>query len=460
MNLNIYKRLLPMLILALMLGSCKKYLGIEPKGVQLLKTVKDFDLWLNDREITGNLPEPINLLADNIDLANVELPLDAVNERVFTWQPQFAEDQFAGEAVIWKDFYREIYYYNTLINNIDEATDGTETQKKSLKAEALLGRAFCYLYLVNFYGKVFNPGSASSDLAVPFVTSHDLNDPTPPRRSVKEIYEHIINDITAAIPDLPASNIKNRFRGSIAAGYGVLARTYQFMGDYVKAAENAQKALTAGSSTIMDFTKMTNSSQIGDLTVRPDVFYARVSVAYNQEKIPTIAFLKTFDVNDLRLKFYYNNLGNYTYPTRGLVKYRSSGLQGGTATISWGPTVAEMELILAESAARGNDLPLALDHLDVLRKKRFPASAYQKYSSNNRDQVLQKIMQERSFEFPYNGMRWIDMRRMDAEGKMQEVSRLDKNNNVIATLSPGSQRYTLQIPVQVTLFNPGWPQNP
>ncbi|RZM19083.1 MAG: RagB/SusD family nutrient uptake outer membrane protein, partial [Pedobacter sp.] len=421
MNLNIYKRFLPMLILALMLGSCKKYLGIEPKGVQLLKTVQDFDLWLNDREITGNLPEPINLLADNIDLANVELPLDAVNERVFTWQPQFAEDQFAGEAVIWKDFYREIYYYNTLINNIDEATDGTETQKKSLKAEALLGRGFCYLYLVNLYGKVSNPSSASSDLAVPFVTSHDLNDPTPPRRSVKEIYEHIINDITAAIPDLPANNIKNRFRGSIAAGYGVLARTYQFMGDYVKAAENAQKALTAGSGTIMDFTKMTNSSQIGDLTVRPDVFYARVSVAYNQEKIPTIAFLKTFDVNDLRLKFYYNNLGNYTYPTRGLVKYRSSGLQGGTATISWGPTVAEMELILAESAARGNDLPLALDHLDALRKKRFPASAYQKYNSNNRDQVLQKIMQERSFEFPYNGMRWIDMRRMDAEGKMQEV---------------------------------------
>ncbi|RZM27438.1 MAG: RagB/SusD family nutrient uptake outer membrane protein, partial [Pedobacter sp.] len=255
-------------------------------------------------------------------------------------------------------------------------------------------------------------------------------------------------------------NSKNRFRGSIAAGYGVLARTYQFMGDHVKAAESAQKALTAGPNAIMDFTTISNSSQIGDLTVRPDVFYARVSVAYNQEKIPTIAFLKTFDVNDLRLKFYYNNLGNYTYPTRGLVKYRSSGLQGGTATISWGPTVAEMELILAESAARGNDLPLALDHLDALRKKRFPAGAYQKYSSNNRDQVLQKIMQERSFEFPYNGMRWIDMRRMDAEGKMQEVSRLDKSNNVIATLSPGSQRYTLQIPVQVTLFNPGWPQNP
>jgi tetratricopeptide (TPR) repeat protein len=460
MNLYIYRRFLPMLILALLLGSCKKYLGIEPKGVQLLKTVQDYDLWLNDLEVSGNLPEPINLLADNIDLTDVDLPLEAVNERVFTWQPQFAEDQFAGEAVIWKDFYKEIYYYNTLINKIDEATDGTELQKKTLKAEALLGRSYCYLYLVNLYGNVFDPNTASSDLAVPFVTSHDLNDPTPPRKSVKEIYDYIVRDLTAAIPDLPASNGVNRFRGSIAAGYGVLARTYQYMGDYTKAAQNAQKALAAGPNTIMDFTKMTDASQIGDLTVRPDVLYARVSRAYNLEKVPAIKFLKTFDISDLRLKFYYSNLGDFSFQTRGLVKYRSAGAQGGTATISWGPTVAEMELILAESAALGNDLPAALNHLDVLRKKRYPAVTYQKYVSTNRDEILQKIMQERGFEFPYNGIRWMDMRRINAEGKMSEVTRLDKSNNVIATLMPGSPRYTLQMPVQVLLFNPGWSQNP
>jgi hypothetical protein len=78
---------------------------------------------------------------------------------------------------------------------------------------------------------------------VPFVTSHDLNDATPPRESVKEIYDHIISDLTTAIPNLPANNGQNRFRGSKAAGYGVLARTYQYMGNSVKAAENAQLAL-------------------------------------------------------------------------------------------------------------------------------------------------------------------------------------------------------------------------
>lgn len=460
MNSYIYRSLLPVLILVTLLSSCKKYLSIEPKGVQLLKTVQDYDLWLNGVEITTDLPESVNLFADNIDLANVDLPLDAVNERIFTWQPQFAEDKFAGEAVVWKELYRHIYYYNTLINKIDESTDGTEAQKKALKAEAILGRCFSYLYLVNLYGKHFDPNTAASDLAVPFVVSHDLNDPTPPRKSVKEIYDHIVNDLTAAIPDLPANNNANRFRGSTAAGYGVLARTHHYMGEYAKAAEYAQKALAAGPNTIMDFTTMTGAQNIGDLTVRPDVIYARVSKASNQEKIPTIDFLKTFDVTDLRLKFYYNNLGDFSFPTRGLVKYRGAGVQGGRATNSWGPTVAEMELIIAESAARTNDLQTALDHLDVLRKKRYPANTYQKYVSDNQAEVIQKIMLERSFEFPYNGMRWMDMRRLNADGKMAAVTRLDKSDNVIATLPPGSPRYTLQIPVQVLLFNPGWLQNP
>lgn len=460
MNLQIYKRFLPLIALLLVLGSCKKYLDIEPKGVQLLKTVNDYDLWLNSFEVTIDLPESINLLADNIDLTDINLPLDAVNERVFTWQPQFAEDQFSGEAVIWKDLYRHIYYYNTLINKIDQATDGTEAKKRSLKAEALLGRSFCYLYLVNLYGKPFNSNTAQSDLSVPFVVSNDLNDPTPSRSSVKEIYDHIIQDLTVAIPDLPSDNNNNRFRGSVAAGYGVLARTYQYMGDHGKAAENAQKALDAGANTILDYTTMTDASQIGDLTKRSDVLYARVSRAYNQDRIPSLEFLKSFDVSDLRLKFYYNNLGDFSFPTRGVVKYRSTGVAGGTATISWGPTVAEMEMILAEAAARANDLSTALSHLDVLRRKRFPAGSYQKFESNNREEVLRKIILERSFEFPFNGMRWIDMRRLNAEGSMLEVKRFDKANNVIATLSPGSPRYTLQIPIQVLLFNPDWTQNP
>ena len=125
-----------------------------------------------------------------------------------------------------------------------------------------------------------------------------------------------------------------------------------------------------------------------------------------------------------------------------------------------GTSVAEMRLILAEVAARSNDLSGACNELDLVRKCRFLTDTYVKFESDDQEEVLQKVLQERNLEFPYCGMRWFDMRRLDAKGRMSAVNRYDAEGNVIATLSPGSAKYTLQIPIQVLYFNPDWPQNP
>ena len=61
---------------------------------------------------------------------------------------------------------------------------------------------------------------------------------------------------------------------------------------------------------------------------------------------------------------------------------------------------------------------------------------------------------------PINGVRWFDMRRLDSEGLMPAVVRIDQSKNVIATLAPKSPRYTLQIPLNATIFNPGMSKNP
>ncbi|MNR20637.1 hypothetical protein D3C85_1374900 [compost metagenome] len=87
------------------------------------------------------------------------------------------------------------------------------------------------MYLVNLYGKLYNPTTASKDLAVPFVTSVDVTDEIPGRSTVQEIYDHIINDINTALANLPVDNNSNRFRGSVAGAHGVLAKTYLYMGN-------------------------------------------------------------------------------------------------------------------------------------------------------------------------------------------------------------------------------------
>ena len=462
----IHKFFIPVLFFALVLASCDKYLGVEPKGQQLLTKVEDYNQWLNSHEVEETVPLELNQLADNVDKLIISVLLAMPDERLYTWQEQFSDNP-KDSPMIWNKIYKTIYYFNTVLQGIDEAT-GSEEQKKMLKAEALLGRALEYFYLVNLYGKVYDANTAEQDLAVPFVTSNDLEDDVPDRSTVQEIYDQIIMDIEAAIVDLPEDNSENRSRGSVAAAYSVLARVYLYMGDYTKAAENAQLALDNGPNTILDYSTMFNVAQIPTLLVREDAIYARFSTSYYRDEIPTLAFLQSFDITDLRLNFfyskenYYSDLGDYTFTTRDEISYYGRGVPYATAMPNWGTSVAEMRLIIAEAAARVNELETAINQLDLLRKKRFRAMDYVKHDPANpvQEEVLQKILDERTFEFAYCGLRWFDMRRLDAEGRMPAVNRYDEEGTLVATLPPGSARYTLQIPIQVMLYHTNWTQNP
>jgi len=453
-----YRYFLIYVIPVLFLSSCDQYLDVAPKGKRLLETIQDYDSWLNSTDIEKSTPTYLNLLSDYVDNPTIPTVLSTINDMVYTWQPQFLET-LPGEAVLWTNYYSSIYKFNAVISNVNNAK-GTEQEKLSLRAEALLGRAYEYFGLVNLYGKQYNQETASTDLAVPFVFSVDVTDPVPGRSTVQEIYDHIISDLNEAIPNLPKDNFKNRFRGCLAAGYGVLARTYLYMGNYTKAAENARLALENGPKEMLNYTTMASPKDIITIMKRPDVIYARLGgSSYLGKNIPTIEFLKTFDKRDLRLKFFYQNVGDYSFTTRGKVAFVHSGVPSGSAYPNWGISVAELRLIIAEAEARANNLPEALNQLDIIRKCRFKAADYTKYVSANQEEVLEKVLAERRFELTFCGLRWFDMRRLNAEGRMQKVTRYDGVGNEVAILEPGSSKYTLKIPIQVLYYNPDWPQN-
>jgi tetratricopeptide (TPR) repeat protein len=452
-------RLFVLLLLTVAMVSCNKYLDVQPKGVRLLETVNDYDLWLNNYALEASAPRELNLLldlSDNILFSNPPVDNDG---RIYNWENQF-NPAVTGNAPIWSNYYQSIYLFNAVIAGIDAAKNGTELQKSTLKSEALLGRAYEYLSLVNLYGKVYNPATAGTDLAVPFVTQVDVTDELPNRNTVKEIYEHIIEDITQALAGLPADNANNRYRGSRPAAYSVLARTYLYMGNYQKAAENAKLAVGDGPNTIIDYAPLADYAQLPNLIRRPGEIYARQSVTYYLQESPSINLLRSYDKKDLRLRDFYDFRGDVNFTERGKTIYYPYGQLIGNAYPNWGTSAAEMRLIIAEAAARSNDLPAAVEQLDLLRKKRFRPADYVKFESSNQETVLQKVLDERTFEMPFNGLRWFDMRRLAAEGKMPEVVRYDATGVKMASLPANSTKYTLQIPVQVMYFNPNWVQNP
>ncbi|SEA63577.1 RagB/SusD family nutrient uptake outer membrane protein [Pedobacter hartonius] len=450
------------ILICLILGctvfpGCDKYLDIKPKGRTTLSTVTDYDQWLNDPYLGMGFGSPYgwtNYFTDQVDFVNITTPPTTPTDLTYVWGLQFSSD-LNSPPLLWSEHYAKINQYNSVLIGIDEATGGTESQKKSLKGEALLGRALEYFYLVNEYGKPYDSTTVNQDLAVPFVTSNDVTQKVPPRSTINEIYKHIIEDVNAAIPNLPLDNTANRFRGSLAAGYSVLARVYFYTGNYAEARRYAELALANTKAVMLNFNGTLPTSP--SITNRVDVIYGRYVVG----NFPaSLEFMRTFSTDDLRVKKLYRNSDNYTFITRGATAFIPLQVTSSLQNVNTGTSVQEMRLIIAEVAARTNALSVALQQLDEIRKNRIATATYVPYQSSDQQTVLQEVFLERNLELAFTGLRWFDMRRLDKENRMGTVYRYDARGNVIATLPPHSNRYTLQIPVQVLSFNPGMQQNP
>jgi hypothetical protein len=449
--------ILGLILCSLLFSSCEKYLDITPKGKRLLSTVADYDQWLNDETLIYGLQPStgvFNYFGDNVDVVNLPAPATLYYELMYTWAPQFAMDINIA-PMFWGEHYGRINQFNTVLVGIDDATGGTSLKKRNLKAEALLGRALEYFYLVNEYAKPYDSATAAQDLAVPFVTSNDVTSVVPPRSTVAAIYKNIIDDINAAIPDLPVDNSANRFRGSVAGAYSMLARVYFYARNYPEAQRYAELALANTRAVMIDFNGAFPSTNL--LGTHPDVVYGRMIIG----QVPaTLEFMRSFAANDLRVRKLYTSSDAFAFTRRGATTFFPAGVTPVLTYVNTGTSFQEMKLIAAEGAARANNLPLALQYLDDVRKNRFATATYVKYQSTNQENVLMEVLKERTHELPFNGLRWFDMRRLDKENRMPAVSRYNALGVVVATLAPHSDRYTLQIPVQVMSFNPGMPQNP
>ncbi|WP_127131240.1 RagB/SusD family nutrient uptake outer membrane protein [Pseudoflavitalea rhizosphaerae] len=446
-----------LLLFCLVFAGCDKYLDVTPKGKRLLTTTADYDLWLNDESVIYGLSPVnnlLNFLGDNVDMVNIALPPVKEHELIYTWASQFSTDLNASPA-FWGEHYSKINHFNTVLVGIDDATGGTIVQKRTLKAEALLGRALEYFHLVNEYGKLYDSTTASQDLAVPFVTSNDVTQIVPARITVAEMHKQIIDDLNAAIPDLPADNSANRFRGSKAAAYSVLARVYFYAGNYTDAQKNAALALQYSNAVMINFNGTIPASNL--ISVHPDVIYGRMVIG---SSIPTLDFLRSFAGNDLRVRKLYYSRDGYSFTERGATQFFPAYVTPSFTYANSGTSVQEMKLIIAECAARSNDLTTALQQLDEVRMNRFAAASYVPFQSGNQEEVLNEVLKERSHELPFTGLRWLDMRRLNKENRMGTVNRYDAQGNIITSLEPHSDRYTLQIPVQVLTYNPGMKQNP
>lgn len=148
----------------------------------------------------------------------------------------------------WFYYYMIIGNANTFIANIDKA-EGSEADRKFLKAQALSYRAYCYTQLVQFYCHRWvdsNGGSSVTNLQDGLIlrTEENMEQKDIALVSSGEIYKQIYSDLDQAISLFSESGLTrdNVWEIDSNVAYAIYARAAITKQDYPTAASMAAKA--------------------------------------------------------------------------------------------------------------------------------------------------------------------------------------------------------------------------
>lgn len=442
-----------------MLTGCNDYLDIKPKGEKIPTTVSDYETLLNYESVQKVSDTYPAYLTDDVFLPDVAegtaTPgLNSVDQSIrnlYLFKKEVFGD--AQDDGFWFASYNRIYYYNTVIDNIMNADGSDEQQKLSIRAEALISRALEYLYLVNGYAKYYDVRTAESDPGVPLILDEDISKKNLVRASVKDVYAQIQSDLQTALPNLPMQAKGNAFRASKAAGYGVLAKMYLYMGNYAEALKAANAVLEMNNS-LLDLKKyavVKAQSSIGRTNVPQDIDnpeniyikFAPYVYGLSSKVFGSDELISLFSEDDMRLQVYFTkNFRNIPTDKYVWAPYLRANLAVSSP---------EIYLIAAECEAREGSIERAIALINKLRDNRIKNNT--DIVATDRNDALQKVLEERRRELAMSGMvRYIDLKRLNQESQFAKTVTHVTGEGTFR-LEPNSPLYVLPIPAKVMRFN-------
>ncbi|MGE7773801.1 RagB/SusD family nutrient uptake outer membrane protein [Chitinophaga sp. NPDC101104] len=465
----------------LIAAGCNKYLDIKPKGFTIPEFVDDYQKLLNSLTLYRAVSSYPVFLTDDVQAG---LENDVNKSAGFSRYALFKRNlyTFAGGQVMeqgqqdvqWEPSYSHIFTYNAIINNVMNAKDGSDAEKRRIRAEALVGRAYEYMTLVNLYAKHYDAASASKDLGVPMLLSEDINEKYN-RVSVAEVYAQIQKDLDEATPNLSV-RVPNAYHPPKSVGYAFLSRMYLYMGDYQKALANANEALKLNNE-LMDYKiyttkkgtfgrvcKLSDSAAFPEVHKNVETVWARLTSSSNgtvyAEVYATEDLIETYKrdlpagAEDYRYKLFYCD-GTAQFGT-AVLKFPGRVLWASYVDANVGLSTPEVILTAAECEARIGDKNKAMAHINRLRDMRITNN--QALSAATGEAALRIVLDERRREMAFVGPnRLFDLKRLNKDPRFAKVV-THKHESQTWTLPANDNRYILPVPPRVLSMNPGIPQ--
>lgn len=389
----------------------------------------------------------------------------------------------------WTLQYTSIDHANNIIANIP-LDENSKESLKHLKGQAYALRGHNYLNLVRQYQFTYVKDPEAK--AIPIYI-----DPTTPatepkaRATVKEVYDQVISDLKEAERLLPGfqRTVKNRLDLHVVCG--LLARTYLTLENWELARDYAQKARE--NYPIMSATQYTEgfndvgnpewiwghpqtatqnlggASYLSYIDTTPYTTNAsgtNLYFGYNSI-MPDPNFIALFDAADVRRSLFdiANQPAEAIYRSYRYRKFRNKHPNRDGHIVLM--RASEQLLIEAESKARLDDVPAAVEVLNELRVKRnLPALST---TSFNKASILQEIFLERRKELWGEGFRLYDILRLQTAPVRRETTEsfVDAAGNTARVMGhwitkfpdgtdlvPNSKYYLFPIPLNEINNNP------
>lgn len=485
-----YIKLLFLVIAVVVLGSCSDDF-LEKKPTEFVdtegatKTTANLMTLLNGIHRSlyiryeGNQDENgLGSLMQQVDIAGDDVVFPVTNGwylQVYNWAA-FTNENSPDIRFQFRTYYRIIRNANTIINAADAAI-GTDADRKIVKGQALLYRAFCHYQLVQLFGKRYVSGVTNSQLGVPVVLT--VGSEGAARATVEEVYAQINKDLDEANVLLVGYSKLNNSHLDLKVSQGLKARVALTQGNWSVAAEYANKARTG--KTLMSmadyaagFNDYNNKewmwgSHVNE--VQTDYFGnfgAYMSRNYNSTVIrscPKAINSKLYDMiplTDVRSTIFDktgkhtalalpSNYAKFPYTSQ---KFLSVSTGDSRCDIPY-MRVAEMYLIEAEAKARLGNADAATVLFDF-EKSRNPLYTL---STNTGQALIDEILLQRRIELWGEGFRFYDLKRTNAPLDRTGANHDSGIVNGVMNVLPSDKRWQWLIPKAEINANPLMVQN-
>ncbi|MGI6074126.1 MAG: RagB/SusD family nutrient uptake outer membrane protein [Fermentimonas sp.] len=497
------------IIFALLIGgvSCNDFLDVMPdKRTELDSNKKLKELLVSAYPIVDPMMiyehRTDNAMDNGAEYGNPSFAM--ITENYF-WK-DIKTIEWDAPQMLWQECYGAVSAANQVLDAIENRL-GLSVENQSIKAEALMCRAYAHFMLANTFCQPYGEATADKDLGIPYIEELEtVIGVKYDRGTVKDVYEKIARDIEEAYPmiddnvyDIPLYHFNKKASAAFAA------RFYLFYGDYEKALKYANDVLPDNpsavlrdvpsyriynSSTEITYAYISNDEPANLLLVPLRSLWGRNYMEGRYGNSDPINFYCIYGSAGPWGDSFGNNFPVYTrrgYPTKFVPKFgeifeiiNPTARTGQPHVVQMAFTTDETLMVRAEANIMLKNYDAAARDLSYWYEKKGgnPASAdaivkyYQgkkerelasvkakeldpwlvlvkdfhakfPIEEGTQEMMLQGLLHARRIETMHSGLRWLDIRRYGIE----VIHNVDGGEPM--TLAPDDLRRVIQIPAAV-----------